>query len=298
MDSLERLRRRLDAFDDLAGVVRTMKAFAAVSARQYEQAVDSVAVYYRTVELGLHVVLRTMPPAATVRAQAARTAAVVFGSDHGLCGHFNEEIAAWALQRLVGTERAAVPPQVLGVGARAAGLLADAGLAPAEELPVPGFAGGITTTVREILLKVDAWQLEDGPLRVVLFHNRPLPGNRYEACELQLLPVDLAALRIAERRWPSRSLPTYSMDREQLFAALLRQYLFVAVFRACAQSLAAENASRLAAMEAAERNLRDRHEELLGDFRRRRQDAITAEILDIVSGYETLQSQDGHLVDA
>jgi F-type H+-transporting ATPase subunit gamma len=124
-----------------------------------------------------------------------------------------------------------------------------------------------------------------------------LPGNRYEPCELQVLPVDLDALRAAEQRWSSRSLPTYSMEPEPLFAALLRQYLFVVVFRACAQSLAAENASRLAAMEAAERNLRDRHDELLGEFRRRRQDEITAEILDIVSGYEALQSPDGHTVD-
>ncbi|HVY66826.1 MAG TPA: F0F1 ATP synthase subunit gamma [Gammaproteobacteria bacterium] len=294
MDSLEQLRRRLGVFDDLGEIVRTMKAFAAVSVRQYEQAVESLAVYSRTVELSLHVVLRTMPPPAAEPARPASTAAVVFGSDHGLCGHFNEEIAAYALRRLSGAGPAGARAHVLGVGTRAAELLADAGLVPAAQMPMPGSAAGITATVRQILLNIDAWQLEAGLPRVVLLHNRPLPGNRYEPLELQLLPVDLAALRAAGHRWDSRSLPTYTMDREQLFAALLRQHLFVTVFRACAQSLAAENAARLAAMEAAERNLRDRHEELLGEFQRRRQDTITAEILDIVSGYETLQSQDGH----
>jgi F-type H+-transporting ATPase subunit gamma len=80
------------------------------------------------------------------------------------------------------------------------------------------------------------------------------------------------------------------MDRQRLLAAL-RQYLFVSISRACAESLAAENASRLAAMQAAERSMEERHEELLAEFRRRRQDAITAELQDVVSGYEALRSR-------
>jgi F0F1-type ATP synthase gamma subunit len=42
------------------------------------------------------------------------------------------------------------------------------------------------------------------------------------------------------------------------------------------------------AMQAAEKSLSERKGELLGEFRRQRQDAITAEILDVVSGYEVL----------
>jgi F-type H+-transporting ATPase subunit gamma len=76
------------------------------------------------------------------------------------------------------------------------------------------------------------------------------------------------------------------MDREQLFAALVREYLFVRLFRACAESQAAEHASRLSAMQSASRNLDDRQVELVAEFRRRRQELITAELLDVVAGYE------------
>jgi F-type H+-transporting ATPase subunit gamma len=83
------------------------------------------------------------------------------------------------------------------------------------------------------------------------------------------------------------------MERERLFTALVRQYLFVSLFRACAESQAAEHASRLSAMQSASKNLDERQVELLGEFRRRRQEVITAELLAVVSGYEALSTPSG-----
>jgi F-type H+-transporting ATPase subunit gamma len=81
------------------------------------------------------------------------------------------------------------------------------------------------------------------------------------------------------------------MDRDQLFSALIRQYLFVSLFRACAESLASENASRLAAMQGAERNIEERLEELQTQFHQQRQMTITEELLDIVAGFEALSGK-------
>jgi F-type H+-transporting ATPase subunit gamma len=66
----------------------------------------------------------------------------------------------------------------------------------------------------------------------------------------------------------------------------VRQHYFVVLFRACAESLAAEHGSRLAAMQAAEKNVDERLEEVTGRFRRVRQERITSELLDVVSGFE------------
>ena len=218
---------------------------------------------------------------------------MVFGSDHGLCGRFNEDMADYVRERLAEAAGAGEAPRLMAVGARVASLLENAHLAVEEDMAVPGSAGHITSTVRRILLKVDAWENEAAAQRLYLFHNRPLSGSRYHPTGVQILPVNAHRFhRLEEQRWPSRSLPSYTMERDQLLAALLRQYFFVSIFRAAAESLAAENASRLAAMQAAEKNIADRHEDLLGEFRRQRQDAITAELLDIVSGYEASQPQD------
>jgi F-type H+-transporting ATPase subunit gamma len=82
------------------------------------------------------------------------------------------------------------------------------------------------------------------------------------------------------------------MNTQVLFSRLVTQFLFVSLFRACAESLAGENASRIAAMQAAERNIDDRLQELRADYSRRRQTTITEELLDVVTGYEALTQSD------
>lgn len=290
METLEQLRHQLEAMGDLASIVRTMKALAAVNIRQYEMAVRSLGHYYRAVELGLHVVLRELPPPRTQRPGTERVGAIVFGSDHGMCGRFNEEVAGHAAEWLVDATAGGERPRITAVGARVAALLEARGLRPERDMFVPGSPARIGATVRQVLLALGDWQASGRVERVYLFHNRSGAEGRYRPVRTRLLPVNLHRLhRLEGEKWPSRSLPAYTMRRDLLFARLLRQFLFVSIFRACAESLAAENAARLAAMQAAERNLEERQQALLGDFRRQRQDAITAELLDIVSGYEALR---------
>ena len=80
------------------------------------------------------------------------------------------------------------------------------------------------------------------------------------------------------------------MDADRLFSALVRQYLFVACFRAFAESAASEHATRVETMQAAKRSIDEKLEAVRAEFRRRRQEAFTAELLDIVFGYEALSA--------
>jgi F-type H+-transporting ATPase subunit gamma len=90
---------------------------------------------------------------------------------------------------------------------------------------------------------------------------------------------------------PGKTLPLYTMDWDSLFSSLIGQYLFVSLFRAFAESLASENASRLASMQGAEKNIRDQLSELTMRFQQQRQMSITEELLDIVSGFEVLKEE-------
>jgi F-type H+-transporting ATPase subunit gamma len=80
------------------------------------------------------------------------------------------------------------------------------------------------------------------------------------------------------------------MDTERLFHALIREYLFVSLFRAFAESLASENAARLASMQVAERNIEDRLKALNAQFHQCRQTTVTSELLDIISAFEALKT--------
>ncbi|MEA1889360.1 MAG: F0F1 ATP synthase subunit gamma [Pseudomonadota bacterium] len=296
MESLERLNKQLDSLGELRTIVRTMKALSAANIHQYEQAVHALAGYYRTVERGLHVVLKDMePPHIPPRRprELPRLAAIVFGSDHGLCGRFNEEITEYALARMDSTTADPKNRLLLAVGARVAASLEHAGQLVEEGFLVPGSADQITLTVQQILLKVDEWREQSGAHYVYLFYNRHTGSKDYHPTGIELFPINLRHFhRLEEESWPSRSLPTYSMDREQLLKHLLHQYLFVSIFRACAESQASEHASRLAAMQSAQRNLDERLEEVTMTFRRARQNAITSELLDVVSGFEAITTKE------
>jgi len=73
--------------------------------------------------------------------------------------------------------------------------------------------------------------------------------------------------------------------------ALIREYLFVSLFRACAESLASENASRLAAMQRADKNIDELLEDLNRKFHRLRQSRIDEELFDVISGFEALRTE-------
>ena len=93
----ESLQRRIATVQDLGAVVRTMKALSGATIRQYENAATAVGEYYRTVELGLRAVLHGVPlPRLPHRPPDAAVGVIVIGSDHGLCGRFNELIVQHA----------------------------------------------------------------------------------------------------------------------------------------------------------------------------------------------------------
>ncbi|MBN2034223.1 MAG: F0F1 ATP synthase subunit gamma, partial [Deltaproteobacteria bacterium] len=92
--------------------------------------------------------------------------------------------------------------------------------------------------------------------------------------------------------WPTKNLPEVMGDDTETLRALIREYLFVPLFRACAESLASENASRLAAMQRADKNIDELLEDLNGTFHRLRQGGIDEELFDVISGFEALHVED------
>jgi F-type H+-transporting ATPase subunit gamma len=287
-DTTASLRRKIDGARDLKSVVRTMKTLAASSIGQYEKSVRSLADYYRTVELGLAVCIREGDPAvgATLRTRRTSVDAIVFGSDQGLVGQFNDVVAACAIQTLAGLPG---KPQVWVVGERVHAQLADAGFSVRGIFAVPSFVEGITPLVAQIQIASDP-HLGRGPdTDVYVFHNRPQSGGLYEPVSQRLLPLDVPWQReLAKVRWPTTNLPETIGGIGTTLRALVREYLFISLFRACAESLASENVSRLAAMERADKNIDELLDNLRGTFGRLRQDNIDEELFDVISGFEAL----------
>lgn len=295
MQTLEAVRRRIDTTQDLHGIVRTMKSLAAVSIRQYEQAADALQDYADNVETGLRAVLRFGPIHAgeTPDTTGGHAGVVVFGSDHGLCGRFNDEVVDFAQERVPAFGVDLGQARRIAVGARAADRLEAEGAAAEAWLTLPGSVDRLVDTAYAVIERVEDWRGR-GVDHVLLVHNRRGRETAAAPTVHQMLPLPAPWLeRLRHESWPSRSLPQFRTEPSRLFAGLLRQHLFVTVFRAAAESLASEHASRLASMQAAERNIDERLEELQSAYRQQRQRAITDELLDLVAGFEAL----GHSVE-
>ncbi len=290
-DTTASLRRKITSAGDLQSVVRTMKTLAASSIGQYEKSVRALADYSRTVELGLSACFRehtASPLTVNPRRPATDGAigAVVFGSDQGLVGQFNEVVADFSVKAL-----AAWPGRVRvwAVGDRVHARLADAGVPLAGLFTVPNSVKAITPLVGQILIETETRHSQSAVAELHLFYNRPATGAVYAPVSQQLLPLDERWRRtLAERFWPTRSVPEVMGGGTAALRALVREYLFVSLFRACAESLASENASRLAAMQRADKNIDDLLEDLNGTFQRLRQSGIDEELFDVISGFEAL----------
>jgi F-type H+-transporting ATPase subunit gamma len=295
MDTLETLRRKIESVKELKSVVKTMKAVAASNIGQYEMAVTSLGDYYRTVSLGVLAWLgaeRIHTASEKKQTKGMRenpVVAIVFGSDQGLVGQFNDSLANFvtrSLQAWPGKK------EIWAVGERIRLFLPGEGAGSSGFFPVPNSVHAITPLVGEILVNSLERHEEDPMTGVYIFHNQPGPGAGYVPVMQRLLPLDEKWMQdLAEPSWPTKKRPGVAGGMQPTLAALIREYLFVSLFRACAGSLASENASRLAAMQRAEKNIGDLLDDLGHRFHRLRQDSIDEELFDVVSGFEALKNK-------
>ena len=309
METADQLRRRRSTLTDLHSITSTMRTLSAINIRHYENAVLALAKHDHIIDLGFTALVHARNSQTTTAAMTASThtkippvCAIVFGTDHGLCGRFNEEIADHAYQRLAvvpmkkpsaagsSISRAgniSVPAQVLVAGFRMAPIVEQLGLPVEKTVPLPGSVEGITSLVQQLLLHIDHWQNEHNNALIILFHNRMESGPGYQPVTTTLLPMQYPD-RSQIIDWPSRKLPVVRLATSILLKALVRQRLFITLYRACAESQASEHASRLATMQVACRNIEEKLQEVTSIAHRQRQSAITTELLDTVAGFDAV----------
>jgi F-type H+-transporting ATPase subunit gamma len=290
-DTAQSLAQKISGASDLQGVVRSMKALAASSISQYERSVASLDDYYRTLELALSACFRTTGPGPVPVGKSSRTnliGAVIFGSDQGLVGGFNEVVVDFATKTLASTSGEV--KLLWPVGDRVRALLIDTGISATDPLAVPSSVNAITSLVGKLLVDiavaVDAGKVVD----VYVFHNHPKSGDLYEPVCKRLLPLDDTwRQKLLEKPWPTKSLPEVIDGVDPALQAFLRSFLFVLLFQACAESLASENSSRLASMQRAEKNIEGMLDDLTRTLHRVRQESIDEELFDVIAGFEALQ---------
>ena len=293
MDTLENLRRKFSGAEDLKSVVRTMKAVAASNIGQYETAMSSLGDYYRTVSLGIIAYFKQEKINSIAEQEVPKNKnekliyAIVFGSDQGLVGQFNDSLvdfASQSLQNIEGTK------EIWTVGERVQLLFSDIGYNTSKRFIVPSSVSAITPLIQQILSQSESVFKNEKSTEVYIFHNQPMIAADYKPTFQRLLPLDEKWRQsLTTLKWPTKLTPQIVGGLYPTLLQLIHAYLFASMYKACAESLASENASRLAAMQRAEKNIDELLDELGQKFNSLRQSSIDEELFDVVSGFEALK---------
>lgn len=289
MQTVEHYKRKIRNAKDLQSIVNTMKVLASVSIRQFEKASESLGEYYRTVEMGLQIVLgRTLLEEMPYVRSGKESSYIVIavGSGQGLCGSFDERIMGFIEQQL--HDENISDSRFLVMGERLASQLEQRENVE-KVFSLPGSVSGLNRFALQLLASVEELREKHEAGKVLIIHNKPVARGRYQPRLQYLLPLDRYWLnRLANKEWPTNNIPQFSMEPTELFSELVRQYLLVSLYRAMAESLAAEHTGRLNSMTVAEQKIEERLQELNKRYTGERHKAITEELLDIQSGYRAV----------
>lgn len=285
METLEGIGRKVRTAHELLSVVKTMKSLAAVNIRQYSAAAEAMDAYGAVVASGWQALLMNRLPARQEERGDRAACFLVLGSDQGMCGQFNELAARCALTRIANGDGTGTAPVFWTAGERVRAIIEEFGQVE-EHFSLPVSIPAISELITGIVSRFAALYVRGRVGRFVVCSTRPGRVGAYAPQSMQILPLPYR--RSTKRDWPGRCLPMLGLPEKQLYEHLFHQHLFASIYSAFAQSLASENTARLAAMQAAEQNIRELEDDLQARYRETRQSTITAELLEIVSGFEAL----------
>lgn len=282
----EQLSRQNATLGSIRGIVRTMKTLSALNAVPYEQAADAIAAYEATVERAFAAFAFCTQGRYGIEADAVSHSRllVVFGSDHGLCGNYNEQLADHVVPFCQSRSGASV--QLLCIGGKMEQALADRDLSCMAVLSPPASVAGVGRLANDLVRHIERFAGDAtliGQDVHLAFTQREGPHRGVQHIS-GLLPLP-KRLFVPVRRWPSTSLPMFTQEEAPLLAALVRNYLFVRLYRASAEAMVTENAARLALMQQAEQNVTERLDSVQRAMNHMRQEDITTELMDIITGY-------------
>lgn len=285
MATLPELRTRLKSLGELFDVVGAIRSLAAVRMQQASDALAGAREYADAVGGALAaamVIVSEGRAPARAGGETGRRGVLVFCSEHGFVGSFNEILLGHVRDTLTPDDRLFI------VGTRGVGVSEEMALDVAWALPMTSYREGVPVTARKIARELYR-RFDSGELTgLETVHARSEAGGRWSIERLSLLPLNLDRFETDTNAVP----PLHNLDGERLLEMLIEEYFFAELAHITMESLTAANAARLAAMSAAHDNIERKLDELTKTEHQLQQEAVTTELLDVVVGSEALLKED------
>ena len=272
-ERLADISARIDGIRELGAVVNAMKGIAAARAHAARTQVHAVDSYAATIAAAMSRVL--MQDGATQRASDGdRQGLLVFCAEQGFAGAFSERV----LDRIA---TATAPDCMFLIGTRGLSIATARGITPQWSAALPSHTPGIPKLADRITTAIYAAVAEQRIDNLdVLFTG--WTSGRPAVVRQRLFPINLADLPVADA-----DQPLMQLQPDTLIAALGQDYFYAQVCKAALHAFAAENEARMEAMASAGSQINRELDEFEALLRRVRQEAITAEIIELGTGATT-----------
>jgi F-type H+-transporting ATPase subunit gamma len=264
---------------ELLDIVGAMRSLASMRVQEAQRALPVVRRYAETMAAGIGAVLLLLPEAEAANGMAkSHRALVLYTAEHGFVGSFNERILD-AAEKLLDPEDA-----LFVLGSRGAAAVRERDGPMRWAYPMATRPEGVPETIRHLTAELYGWIARGDLTRieVVFARHRQSTGTTIES--KLLFPVDLTSFALKQGRMP----PLHNLPPPTLLEELIADYIFGLLAEAAIEALASENVARFAAMDSAHENVSKKLEELRQEARQARQDEITTELLDLVTGAQAL----------
>ena len=298
MPSLKDLRVRIRSVQSTQKITAAMKVVAASRLRRAQEQVEAARPYAQRMERVLGSLAGRMtgqpgaPPLLVGTGKDETHLIVVASSDRGLAGGFNATILREARRRIRELEAASKRVMILTIGRKGRdGLRREYGRVIHDSLTDVGRRHLSFEEARDIAERILVL-FRDGSFDMcTIIFNRFRSAITQIVRAQQLIPFPVEAEEDNDGLSPARAgVYEFEPSEEEILDELLPQNLAVQIYTALLENAASEQGARMTAMDNATRNAGEMIDRLTLNYNRTRQAAITKELIEIISGAESLRA--------
>ncbi len=207
-------------------------------------------------------------------------------ADKGLCGGFNSQTIKHVNKLLAEYKNTDTKVRLRAIGKKGISYYRFNNVDMIQEIDDLSAAPTYARAAEFINEAVDGYIKGDTD-RIIVVHNGYVNMITQEIRQEQLVPVD--ASELVQQAVSTSELEIEPDDDDTLLEALVRRYLEYSMYYALIDSLAAEHSARMQAMDSATTNAKEMAEKLTVQYNKARQEAITTELIEIISGMESMK---------
>jgi len=271
------IQLRIASMQELRRIVSALRALASMRMQQAAHTIPSVRQYGAAIASAIEDTLPLLPerPAALAPARGGRRALILCTSEQGFVGSFNEQLFEAAARELRGEA-------LFVLGTRGRALAEGRGWKLAWSDRAATRVASLTEAVARLASELYRAIARNEVTSAQVIFARYGHGTLAKIERRPLFPLDLARSSPS----PVRAAPLHHLPPAVLLEKLVAEYVFALLSEAAIETLASENAARFNAMGAAQDNLARKLGQLEQQAGEARQEEVTTELLDLVTGAE------------